>query len=162
MGRAAPTVPPCLGTTTLTYQPRRQSDVTLISPAAPDHNGQDITRVGQQLCTLAAVAHARRPWNQYLEYPTYSRAVRAETSTAHQNSSADLLLLARELTLDAAQAARNTRVTTRSLPTAQLKKLLDSRNDREILEGLRRVIAVCLSAHTNYISSSISAPYRHY
>ncbi|KAF2972936.1 hypothetical protein GQX73_g594 [Xylaria multiplex] len=54
----------------------------------------------------------------------------------------DLLESARELTLDAAQAARSTRVTTRSLPTAQLKKLLDSRNDREILDGLRRVIAM--------------------
>ncbi|KAI0413763.1 ARM repeat-containing protein [Xylaria grammica] len=54
----------------------------------------------------------------------------------------DLLESARELTLDAAQAARNTRVTSRSLPTAQLKKLLDSRNDREILDGLRRVIAM--------------------
>ncbi|KAJ3565307.1 hypothetical protein NPX13_g7554 [Xylaria arbuscula] len=54
----------------------------------------------------------------------------------------DLLESARELTLDAAQAARSTRITTRSLPTAQLKKLLDSRNDREILEGLRRVIAM--------------------
>ncbi|KAI0913668.1 ARM repeat-containing protein [Ustulina deusta] len=54
----------------------------------------------------------------------------------------DLLESARELTLDAAQAARSTRITTRSLPTAQLKKLLDSRNDREILDGLRRVIAM--------------------
>ncbi|KAI1432213.1 ARM repeat-containing protein [Xylaria sp. CBS 124048] len=55
----------------------------------------------------------------------------------------DLLESARELTLDAAQAARSTRVTTtRSLPTAQLKKLLDSRNDREILDGLRRVLAM--------------------
>ncbi|KAI1809804.1 ARM repeat-containing protein [Poronia punctata] len=53
-----------------------------------------------------------------------------------------LLESARELTLDAAQAARSSRVTTRSLPTAQLKKLLDSRNDREILDGLRRVIAM--------------------
>ncbi|KAI0872947.1 ARM repeat-containing protein [Hypoxylon argillaceum] len=54
----------------------------------------------------------------------------------------DLLESARELTLDAAQAARSTRVTTRSLPTPQLKKLLDSRNDREVLDGLRRVIAM--------------------
>ncbi|KAI1203867.1 ARM repeat-containing protein [Nemania serpens] len=54
----------------------------------------------------------------------------------------DLLESARELTLDAAQAARSTRVTTRSLSTVQLKKLLDSRNDREIQDGLRRVIAM--------------------
>ncbi|KAI1114422.1 ARM repeat-containing protein [Nemania sp. NC0429] len=54
----------------------------------------------------------------------------------------DLLESARELTLDAAQAARSTRVATRSLSTVQLKKLLDSRNDREIQDGLRRVIAM--------------------
>ncbi|KAI0147653.1 ARM repeat-containing protein [Xylariaceae sp. FL1272] len=54
----------------------------------------------------------------------------------------NLLESARDLTLDAAQAARSTRVTTRSLPTAQLKKLLDSRNEREVLDGLRRVIAM--------------------
>ncbi|KAI1190121.1 ARM repeat-containing protein [Nemania serpens] len=54
----------------------------------------------------------------------------------------DLLESARELTLDAAQAARSTRVTPRSLSTVQLKKLLDSRNDREIQDGLRRVIAM--------------------
>ncbi|KAI1877589.1 hypothetical protein JX265_003597 [Neoarthrinium moseri] len=53
-----------------------------------------------------------------------------------------LLENARELTLDAAQAARSTRTTTKSLPTAQLKKLLDSRNEREVLDGLRRVIAM--------------------
>ncbi|KAF3065291.1 AP-3 complex subunit beta-2 [Daldinia childiae] len=54
----------------------------------------------------------------------------------------NLLESARELTLDAAQAARSSRSTTRSLPTAQLKKLLDSRNDREVLDGLRRVISM--------------------
>ena len=54
---------------------------------------------------------------------------------------------ARELTLEAAQytgSARtiNTRASTRDLPFLQVKKLLDSRNDREILEGLRKVISV--------------------
>lgn len=54
---------------------------------------------------------------------------------------------ARELTLEAAQSAGSarsfsTRVTTRDLPFAQIKKLLDSRNDKEVLEGLRRVISV--------------------
>ncbi|KAH6659264.1 adaptin N terminal region-domain-containing protein [Truncatella angustata] len=53
-----------------------------------------------------------------------------------------LLENARELTLDAAQAARSTRTTTKSLPTAQLKKLVDSRNEREVLDGLRRVISM--------------------
>ncbi|KAI2467177.1 ARM repeat-containing protein [Annulohypoxylon bovei var. microspora] len=54
----------------------------------------------------------------------------------------NLLENARELTLDAAQAARSSRSTTRTLPIAQLKKLLDSRNDREVLDGLRRVISM--------------------
>ncbi|KAK7982168.1 ap-3 adaptor complex subunit beta [Apiospora saccharicola] len=54
-----------------------------------------------------------------------------------------LLESARELTLDAAQAARSsTRTATKSLPTAALKKLLDSRNEREIQDGLRRVTAM--------------------
>ncbi|TVY55231.1 AP-3 complex subunit beta-1, partial [Lachnellula suecica] len=49
---------------------------------------------------------------------------------------------ARELTLDAAQSARSSRSSLKTLSTAQIKKLLDSRNDREVLEGLRRVISM--------------------
>ncbi len=54
---------------------------------------------------------------------------------------------ARELTLEAAQSAGSSRSfssrsSTRDLPFTQIKKLLDSRNDREILEGLRKVISV--------------------
>lgn len=51
---------------------------------------------------------------------------------------------ARDLTLDAAQAARSSRTTPKSLSTAQIRKLLDSRNDREVLDGLRKVISVYL------------------
>ncbi|KAI1095035.1 ARM repeat-containing protein [Rostrohypoxylon terebratum] len=54
----------------------------------------------------------------------------------------NLLESARELTLDAAQAARSSRSTARTLPVPHLKKLLDSRNDREVLDGLRRVISM--------------------
>lgn len=55
--------------------------------------------------------------------------------------------IARELTLDAAQSARSasSRITAKTLPVAHIKKLLDSRNDREVLDGLRRVIGVCSS-----------------
>ncbi|TVY34342.1 AP-3 complex subunit beta [Lachnellula subtilissima] len=53
-----------------------------------------------------------------------------------------LLESARELTLDAAQSARSSRSSLKTMSTAQIKKLLDSRNDREVLEGLRRVISV--------------------
>ena len=54
---------------------------------------------------------------------------------------------ARELTLEAAQVAGsartiNSRPSTKDLPFTQIKKLLDSRNDREVLEGLRKVIGV--------------------
>ncbi|CZR64967.1 related to beta-NAP protein [Phialocephala subalpina] len=53
-----------------------------------------------------------------------------------------LLESARELTLDAASQARSSRTTTKTLPAAQIKKLLDSRNDRDVLEGLRKVISM--------------------
>lgn len=51
------------------------------------------------------------------------------------------------MTLEAAQSvgsARtlNSRPSNKDLPFLQVKKLLDSRNDREILEGLRKVISV--------------------
>ncbi|KAF2630958.1 ARM repeat-containing protein [Macroventuria anomochaeta] len=53
------------------------------------------------------------------------------------------LSTARDLTLEAARDASNARKTsTRPLPSAQLKKLLDSRSERDVLEGLRRVITM--------------------
>ncbi|WQF85565.1 Putative clathrin/coatomer adaptor, adaptin-like, armadillo-like helical, AP complex subunit beta [Colletotrichum destructivum] len=53
-----------------------------------------------------------------------------------------LLESARELTLDAASATRSSRSTGRPLDRTQIKKLLDSRNDREVLDGLRRVLSM--------------------
>ncbi|KAF7869740.1 hypothetical protein EAF04_004524 [Stromatinia cepivora] len=55
-----------------------------------------------------------------------------------------LLESARELTLDAAQSARSSRGAgaLKTLPPQQIKKLLDSRHDREVLEGLRKVISM--------------------
>ncbi|KAF2764969.1 ARM repeat-containing protein [Teratosphaeria nubilosa] len=52
-----------------------------------------------------------------------------------------LLETARDLTLEAARDA-GPRKSTRPLPALQIKKLLDSRNEREVLDGLRRVIAM--------------------
>jgi hypothetical protein len=54
---------------------------------------------------------------------------------------------ARDLTLEAAQAATVSKLlksgsSSRSIPFAKLKSLLDSRSDRDILEGLRKVISV--------------------
>ncbi|KAL9624151.1 MAG: hypothetical protein Q9160_001673 [Pyrenula sp. 1 TL-2023] len=49
--------------------------------------------------------------------------------------------IARDLTIEASYLSRSKRPNpTRNTPASQLKKLLDSRNDREILEGLRKVI----------------------
>ncbi|EAQ87530.1 hypothetical protein CHGG_04149 [Chaetomium globosum CBS 148.51] len=53
-----------------------------------------------------------------------------------------LLENARDLTLDAASAARSSRGASRPLDRTQVKKLLDSRNEREVLDGLRRVISM--------------------
>ncbi|KAK3716160.1 AP-3 complex subunit beta [Vermiconidia calcicola] len=52
-----------------------------------------------------------------------------------------LLETARDLTLEAAQQA-GPRKAPRPIPAQQIKKLLDSRNEREVLDGLRRVIAM--------------------
>ena len=48
---------------------------------------------------------------------------------------------ARDLTLDAAREA-GSRKPARPLPAQQIKKLLDSRSERDVLDGLRRVIAM--------------------
>jgi AP-3 complex subunit beta len=53
---------------------------------------------------------------------------------------------AQELTLDAASAARSSRSAPRNLDRNQVKKLLDSRNEREVLEGLRKVISMMYRA----------------
>ena len=53
--------------------------------------------------------------------------------------------IARDLTLEASQAASKlfkSNSSSRNLSSTKLKALLDSRNDKEILEGLRRVISV--------------------
>lgn len=54
-----------------------------------------------------------------------------------------MLETARDLTIEAARDASFARKpSSRPLPPAQLKKLLDSRRDSEVLDGLRRVISV--------------------
>ncbi|KAK7179869.1 hypothetical protein PSPO01_14131 [Paraphaeosphaeria sporulosa] len=54
------------------------------------------------------------------------------------------LSTARDLTLEAARDAANARgkTSTKMLPSGQLKKLLDSRSERDVLEGLRRVVTM--------------------
>jgi len=51
------------------------------------------------------------------------------------------MIAARDLTLEAAKDV-GPRRPTKPLPAQQIKKLLDSRNERDVLDGLRRVIAV--------------------
>ena len=70
--------------------------------------------------------------------------------TGFVNPSVNLSMLtieARDLTLDAAQAAGSGRVSgsrhgSRELTEIQIKKLLDSRFEREVLDGMRRVVSV--------------------
>jgi hypothetical protein len=55
--------------------------------------------------------------------------------------------IARELTLEAAQSAAINRTSgtdysSRTYSPAHIKKLLDSRHEREVLDGMRRVISV--------------------
>ena len=59
---------------------------------------------------------------------------------------ADPFYSARDLTVEAAQAmgmkVLKSGSSSRSVPFARLKALLDSRSDRDILEGLRKVVSV--------------------
>jgi AP-3 complex subunit beta len=59
---------------------------------------------------------------------------------------ADPCRTARDLTVEVAQAvgmkALRSGSSSKSMPFAKLKGLLDSRSDRDILEGLRTVISV--------------------
>lgn len=80
-----------------------------------------------------------------LENGSYHRSIKP--------SHTDYFHSARELTIDAAQAAQTGRrvkskASSRGLSFAKLRKLLDSRNDRDVLEGLRKVISVVYSTVT--------------
>ena len=58
---------------------------------------------------------------------------------------ADPLDSARDLTVEAAQAVSTSRISkssSKAIPFVKLKALLDSRSDRDILEGLRKVVSV--------------------
>ncbi|KAI1002007.1 AP-3 complex subunit beta-2 [Podosphaera aphanis] len=68
-----------------------------------------------------------------------------------------LLESARELTLDAAQSARSARATAKPVPLAQLKKLLDSRSEREVLDGLRKVISMMYGANPSGVATLFSS-----
>lgn len=66
------------------------------------------------------------------------------------------LSTARDLTLEAARDASNgRRTTTKELPSGQLKKLLDSRTERDVLEGLRRVVTVRATTPSCRVAASV-------
>lgn len=81
-------------------------------------------------------------WSQSLEYLVFWRQVSFYPVSRSDHTSLTGST-ARDLTLEAARDASALRKpSTHLMPIPQLKKLLDSRNEREVLEGLRRVIAV--------------------
>lgn len=63
------------------------------------------------------------------------------TRRRHPRTLADRSATARDLTLEAARDA-GPRRNTKALPAAQIKKMLDSKHEREVLDGLRKVVAV--------------------
>lgn len=79
-------------------------------------------------------------WSRSLEYRLSSRQV---DGAAKKNGKQHRLttMPARDLTLDAAKEA-GSRKSTKPLPAQQIKKLLDSRSERDVLDGLRRVISM--------------------
>lgn len=84
-------------------------------------------------------------WIQSLVYPLIWTQVGIMDSSWFQY--ADPSCTARDLTVEAAQAigigkALKSGGPSKGLPFAKLKALLDSRSDRDILDGLRRVIAM--------------------
>lgn len=93
-------------------------------------------------------------WSRYRGFPLSWKVVCCTVN--HFWAKIQLLtnLSARELTLDAATAARNSRGSTKTMPTAQVKKLLDSRNEREVLEGLKRAVSV-----SNVVGAHIHGAY---
>ena len=62
---------------------------------------------------------------------------------------------ARDLTLEAARDAGAARRPTRPLQAAQIKKLLDSRSQADVLDGLRRVVSVCNASPNQRTHSDI-------
>ncbi|CAK1358373.1 unnamed protein product [Cercospora beticola] len=63
------------------------------------------------------------------------------TKRPHIRTLTDRRRTARDLTLEAARDA-GPRRTTKALPAAQIKKMLDSKHEREVLDGLRKVVAM--------------------
>lgn len=80
-------------------------------------------------------------WNRYRVSRACWKQVSWKRSHLLIKNRSDLWI-ARDLTLEAARDAGAGRRSVKQMPPAQIKKLLDSRNEREVLEGLRRVIEV--------------------
>ena len=88
-------------------------------------------------------------WRRSLEYRRcWKQVSHSAGNCAPWHGTAGLTVrIARELTLEAAQSAASNRSSkpdyaSRTYSAAHIKKLLDSRHEREVLDGMRRVIAV--------------------
>ena len=99
------------------------------------------------------------PWSPYPRSPVCWRRVSFCAASDHvaDGKFIDLWLwTARDLTLEAARDASLSRKTTaRPIPPVALKKLLDSRREGDVLDGLRRVLSVG-SSHTNQALQAIA------
>ncbi|KAK8231578.1 adaptin N terminal region-domain-containing protein [Phyllosticta capitalensis] len=95
---------------------------------------------------LRKAIRAPRSSNSTPRPPTSSRISRPRPSRNNRMESlsrvSELLETARDLTLEAARDASLRKTSSRPIPAQQLKRLLDSRHEREVLEGLRRIIAM--------------------
>ncbi|KAI9682992.1 MAG: AP-3 complex subunit beta [Bathelium mastoideum] len=69
-----------------------------------------------------------------------------------------LLETARDLTLEASSSVRRSS-NNRPVPAQQIKKLLDSRNERDVFEGLRKVIAMQSRPPTSTSTSPATLPF---
>lgn len=94
------------------------------------------------LWSFACPRSVATQWSPSRGYRASWRLVRSRIHPFPAVAAAANARTARELTLDAAQATRGSRTSSRLLDRNQMRKLLDSRNDRDVLEGLRRVVAV--------------------
>lgn len=131
------------------------------------HSGRAVSRKSLRVPERGAVRPSRPPWSPSVAFPVCWRQVRCPflclvhllslhwlgSTSGHVNWVAVAMhpssfahwsfSTARDLTLEAARDASNVRRSSpKELPSGQLKKLLDSRTEREVLEGLRRVVTV--------------------
>jgi hypothetical protein len=113
----------------------RVDQLTIVHPASRLRSQE--TR--EHARTLSFTEHSWNGVHLAHKWPAGDGYVRLPISSFEQHPLTDTP--ARDLTLEAAKDV-GPRRPTKPLPAQQIKKLLDSRHEREVLDGLRRVIAV--------------------